>query len=172
MSKFTPGLRVPNFPPLSPLDRLYILLGTGLGFGFLKPFSATWGSLPGFALTFWLLTWKSVPLLFGVGIFLTLVGIPIADRVARLAGQKDPSCVVIDEIACVPFALWPTLYLAPLTPWQWALVFVIYRVADGLKPFPANRLEALPGGFGIMLDDVVSSLYMSGAWFAALTLWK
>ena len=55
-----------------------------------------------------------------------------------------------------------------LSWWQWFLAFAVYRVADWAKPFPGRRLEHLPGGWGIVLDDVVSALYMGALWFICL----
>jgi phosphatidylglycerophosphatase A len=86
---------------------------------------------------------------------LTLVGIPAATLVARASGSKDPQFIVIDEAAgqlvaliAVPFA-WKT-FLAG---------FILFRVFDILKPFPIRRLERLPEGTGIVVDDLGAGLY-------------
>jgi phosphatidylglycerophosphatase A len=81
-------------------------------------------------------------------------------RCEKLFGRKDPNSVVIDEIASVPFALWPMTLLA-FRPWSlWVVLFVVYRIFDILKPYPARSSEMFGGGVGILLDDLVSATYM------------
>jgi phosphatidylglycerophosphatase A len=83
----------------------------------------------------------------------------------RLLGRKDPRPVVIDEIAAVPFALWPLWFHWPVHFVSWAILFAIYRFADYLKPWPADSLQMLRGGIGILVDDLISSAYMGVALF-------
>jgi len=92
----------------------------------------------------------------------TVVGIWSSHRTSAHLGIKDPSIVCIDEVAGMLF----TWSAAPLAGWAGVLVgFVLFRVADQLKPWPARTFEKrLPGGFGIVLDDVAAA-----AW-AALAL--
>jgi len=84
-----------------------------------------------------------------------ILGVPCASIVCRETGRKDPQVVVIDEVAGQLL----TLVLAP-AGWK-ALVagFILFRVFDTLKPFPLRRLEKLPEGSGVMLDDVGAGLY-------------
>jgi phosphatidylglycerophosphatase A len=82
----------------------------------------------------------------------TLIGIPAATIVAREAGREDPGFVVIDEVAGQWIAL-----IAVRPDWQHAaLALVLFRLFDIWKPWPIRRLEALPEGTGIMLDDVAA----------------
>ena len=68
----------------------------------------------------------------------------------------DPGPVVIDEVA----AQWLTLSVVPLDPMLFAIGFFLFRLADTIKPWPANWLDRnLKGGLGIMLDDAVAGLY-------------
>ena len=70
--------------------------------------------------------------------------------------HTDPSYVVIDEVA----GQMVTFLLRPDAPWRWLLAgFVLFRIFDVLKPFPAGRAEGLPGGWGVMTDDVVAGVY-------------
>lgn len=70
-------------------------------------------------------------------------------------GRTDPGEVVIDEVA----GFYLTLFWIPLS-WQSLLLgFILFRLADILKPFPCRRMEALPGGMGIVLDDLAAGLY-------------
>lgn len=91
----------------------------------------------------------------GSALFATLLGIPAATRVARALGKKDPSHVVIDEVA----GQMVTLIAAPVN-WRCLLAgLILFRAFDITKPFPIRRLEHLPQGTGIMLDDIGAGLY-------------
>ena len=74
-------------------------------------------------------------------------------------GLRDPGAVVVDEVAGQMVAL----ALLPLSPATMAAGFLLFRLFDIVKPFPARRLESLPGGFGIMADDLAAGLYANGA---------
>jgi phosphatidylglycerophosphatase A len=92
----------------------------------------------------------------------TGVGIWAADEVARALGTKDPQIVVIDEVAGVLL----TLSFAPPT---WAALVsgvILFRVFDQTKPWPARMAERrLPGGWGIVLDDVAAGVWgAAGIW--------
>ena len=70
-------------------------------------------------------------------------------------GRTDPSQVVIDEVVGILI----TLFLVPVG-WLGALLaFLLFRLSDIVKPFPSNRLERLPGGFGVMADDAMAAIY-------------
>ncbi len=92
------------------------------------------------------LTWVT---LAGVALA-TGIGIPAATRIARESGRPDPGFVVIDEVAGQWLAL---ILMPPLWP-NALLAFILFRFFDILKPWPIRRLEALPEGTGIMLDDL------------------
>jgi phosphatidylglycerophosphatase A len=91
----------------------------------------------------------------------TLVGLWASGLVERRLGTKDPQIVCIDEVAGVLV----TWLAAPPTWAGLAVGFVVFRVLDQWKPWPARHAEKLAGGPGVMLDDVVA-----GAWGAALIL--
>ena len=84
-----------------------------------------------------------------------LAGVPAATRVARACGLKDPQFVVIDEVAGQLI----TLIAVPIA-WQSLLLgFILFRGFDIVKPPPLRRLERLPEGVGIVIDDVGAGLY-------------
>jgi phosphatidylglycerophosphatase A len=135
------------------------LVATVFGVGYLKPGPGTWAS--GVTVLLWATvsfqipaserTWATV----AAAAVATAFGIPAATRIARAAGVKDPQFVVIDEVAgqlvsliAVPFT-WKT-FLASL---------ILFRVFDMSKPFPIRRLERLPEGTGIVVDDLGAGLY-------------
>jgi phosphatidylglycerophosphatase A len=154
-------------------------LATGFGSGYLKPAPGTWGSLAG--LLAWLLLvnivsrtgWTTAPwLLLGAPLALTLLAVWAAAQVVRETDQKDPSFIVIDEWAGLWVALTPLLFTAtlqpqPLTLWAARLVapFLLFRLFDIWKPGIVDRAQALPGGWGVVLDDVLAGL------LAALITW-
>jgi phosphatidylglycerophosphatase A len=135
-------------------------LGTWFGCGYLKPGPGTYGSAA--AVVLWYLgahifapsaTTLAVATLVAA-VVITLIGIPAATTVAREAGREDPGFVVIDEVAGQLFAL---VLLRP-DPVHALLGLLLFRVFDIFKPWPIRRLEALPEGTGIMLDDVAAGL--------------
>ena len=84
----------------------------------------------------------------------TLIGIPAATIVAREAGREDPGFVVIDEVAGQWIAL-----IGVRPDWPHALLaLLLFRLFDIWKPWPIRRLEQLPAGTGIMLDDVAAGI--------------
>jgi phosphatidylglycerophosphatase A len=86
------------------------------------------------------------------------VGIPAATQVTRASGTKDPQFVVIDEVA----GQWVALLFAPVTWKTLAVGFILFRGFDIVKPPPVRQLERLPGGTGIVMDDVMAGVYALG----------
>ena len=86
---------------------------------------------------------------------LLAIAIPACSYIENGLNQKDPGIIVIDEVVGVMIALLGV----PLT-WSTAIIgFFLFRAFDMFKIYPINRFEALPGGWGIMLDDVMAGLY-------------
>jgi phosphatidylglycerophosphatase A len=156
-------------PPLSIREKIALLIGTGLGIGFAKPMAPTWGSVPGFLL-FILLCRLPVPLAVCILAALLIAAVWSGAICERLLGRKDPRPVVIDEIAAAPFALWPLWFHWPVHFLSWVVLFAVYRFADFLKPWPANSLQSVTGGLGILIDDLISSAYMGIALFLVIRL--
>jgi phosphatidylglycerophosphatase A len=96
-----------------------------------------------------------LPTAIVASVAITILGIPPSTTVARESGIKDPGFVVIDEVAGQMIAL----IGVPLN-WKYLLAgFILFRAFDIVKPFPLRRLEKLPEGTGIMMDDVGAGLY-------------
>jgi phosphatidylglycerophosphatase A len=94
-----------------------------------------------------------------LAIFLvTMTGIWAATRVEKIARKKDPSIVVIDEVAGQMIALLSGPFWIH-TWWSILTAFILFRAFDVWKPYPIRRLEGLHGGLGIMLDDVGAGIY-------------
>jgi phosphatidylglycerophosphatase A len=136
------------------------LLATWFGAGFLPVAPGSWGSLTALPCAA-LLVWLGGPVLvLATGIVLFVLGIWAADAYMETVQVHDPSAIVIDEVV----GQWVTLALLPLDPLVYALGFVLFRVLDVLKPWPANFVDrAVTGGFGVMLDDVIAGAYAAGA---------
>ena len=160
-----PRYQVPPLPPMTGTEKIALLIGTGLGSGFAKPMAPSWGSIPGF-LYFIHLTRLPLPAAIGIALLFLIPSVWSGTICERLLARKDPRPVVIDEIAAVPFALWPLWIHWPTHLLSWAILFAIYRVADYLKPWPADSLQSVKGGLGILIDDLISSSYMGIALFA------
>jgi phosphatidylglycerophosphatase A len=88
----------------------------------------------------------------------TAVGLWAAHRAERLLGGKDPGAIVIDEVAGMTLSV----LLFPLTPAVLVVGFVLFRLFDMAKPFPARASERLPGGAGVMADDLIAGLWALG----------
>ena len=94
-----------------------------------------------------------------VVIFLvTMAGIWSATRTEKLQQKKDPSIVVIDEVAGQMIALLSGPLWMP-TWWSILSAFLLFRLFDIWKPYPIRRLEGLESGLGIMADDVLAGVY-------------
>jgi len=131
-----------------------------LGYSPVAP--GTMGALGG-AIVFVLLNlllprWFRSPPPAGYWIFLAsffFLGVAVAGRAEKLWKRTDASYIVIDE--ALSFFL--TMFLLPLRPWVMIVGFLLNRLFDIRKPFPCSYLERLPGGWGVMLDDVVAGIY-------------
>ena len=136
------------------------LLATWFGTGFLPVVPGTCASmaaLPCAALLVWL---GGPTLLLAVGAALFVVGMWAADAYMAAVKIHDPAAIVIDEVV----GQWVAVALLPLDPVVYALGFVLFRVLDVVKPWPANFIDrAVTGGLGVMLDDVVAGAYAAGA---------
>jgi phosphatidylglycerophosphatase A len=145
--------------PSHPAPLWATLVATFFGIGRLKPGPGTWGSLA--TVLVWALLSSRIPLesralaTVVAAAIVTLIGIPAATLVARASGLEDPQFVVIDEVAGQLLAL----VAVPLV-WKTFLAgFILFRIFDMWKPFPIRRLERLPEGTGIVVDDLGAGLY-------------
>ena len=146
----------------------------GLGFARFAP--GTWGSLPPCALVLGLVAvlppetgWVIQVSLLATLAWACTACVAWGGAAEEALGGSDPSCVVVDEVAGMCIAMlglrWPLRTEA--TDHRWllttvlavALAFVLFRAFDVLKPPPCNALQRIPGGKGILLDDVFAGIY-------------
>ncbi len=143
---------------LSPIVR-FIATGAFLGYAPVAP--GTVGTV-GCAAVLWLLAPAigagTAPLAILVHVISLLAFLAVsiwASSEAELTFGKDASRIVIDEWAGFVIAV----FFLPKTILVYAVAFVIFRVIDIVKPYPARRAESLPGGWGIVMDDVIAGIY-------------
>jgi phosphatidylglycerophosphatase A len=135
------------------------LVATFFGIGRLKPGPGTWASVA--TVLLWAIASYEIPApsrawaTVVAAALVTIIGIPAATRVARDSGLKDPQFVVIDEVAGQLVAL----IAVPLVWKSFLTGLILFRVFDILKPFPIRRLERLPEGTGIIVDDLGAGFY-------------
>lgn len=159
--------------------RVSYLLATSFGFGFIPLGPGTWGSIFGLGVSMFLARIENRALLatlhhnlgesfWNIGFVPTMldrlivvvigvVGVIVAGRVAKHSQNEDPQFVVIDEVSGQLLALsFPGIVLN----WKsWLLGFILFRLFDIFKPFPAREAESFHGGWGIMADDWVAAIY-------------
>lgn len=154
MFAFNLSKMTPPGPYANGWERLALELATVLSVGRLPWAPGTFGTLAAVPLVV-VVQWGGVAvewLVFGV---VCLVGTWSAEVACRVLGRKDPSQVVIDEVA--GFLL--TMLAAP-SGWIWmGIGFCLFRLFDIFKPWPVNWVERLPGGWGVMADDLAAGVY-------------
>ncbi len=143
---------------VKPLEFLLKTIATGFGCGYAPIAPGTFGTALGF-LIFWLfpypLSWTFIVgtiTIFFVGVW--------ASQIAEKFYGHDASYIVIDEVAGYLISV---AYL-PISPgrnwWIWTIAaFILFRLFDITKPGPAYKAQALPGGWGVMVDDLIAGLY-------------
>jgi len=128
-------------------------VATVAGVGYLPIAPGTWATAVGVIIAYFLgnnLAFYSLLL-----IFLVFLGAMASDMMEKLLKIKDPGVVVIDEVVGVMIALWGL-------PLIWSVMisgFFLFRAFDMFKIYPINKLETIPGGWGIILDDCMAGVY-------------
>ncbi len=129
------------------------IVGSAFYTGYIPVASGTFGSMA--AIVIYLIPGFENPLIMGpASILLFFWGINIGTKFEKLYG-KDPSECTVDEIV----GTWISLLFIPKSIIFVTIAFIVWRVLDIVKIYPANAAERLKGGLGIMLDDVISGIY-------------
>ncbi|MBI2885297.1 MAG: phosphatidylglycerophosphatase A [Candidatus Omnitrophica bacterium] len=140
----------------------------GLGYSPIAP--GTVGSVLGVALAWVTRDWPA-PWALGVWLAACAASIPIATRAERAFGRLDPSAIVLDEVV----AMWGIGVCYPLSIRSgWgiaAAAFLLFRAFDIVKPPPLRRLARLPGGWGVVFDDLGAAVYTGLILWAAVS-WR
>jgi phosphatidylglycerophosphatase A len=155
------------------------------------PASGTWGSLPP-ALLMVAMAWTPAPgwvhmlVQLALAALASIACVRVGDRVEQVVGRKDPGVIVIDEVAGMALTLALAMLgvaiasggvqrLAEPMPVTLPLAvaaggFLWFRVMDVIKPPPARRLQAVPGGLGVLIDDLVVAPYAALALLLSLEI--
>ena len=146
------------------MSRIALALATVGGIGYVPFAPGTFGSAVG-VFVWWLLgpspivQAMAIVAIFGAGVWSATV-------CERHCSRTDPGHVIIDEVV----GMLVTLFLVPVG-WAGAFAgFLLFRLADVVKPYPANRFESLHGGLGVMADDCMAGVYANLALRAILAL--
>ncbi|HRJ49974.1 MAG: phosphatidylglycerophosphatase A [Phycisphaeraceae bacterium] len=144
------------------------------GIGYLRPASGSWGSIPPVVLAGALIAgglgpaqapWLYNGTLAGVALVFSAACVLQGSR-AEVVHGKDPSVVVADEVAGQSLALMMLPLAVADSPARvtgtLVLAFVVFRILDIVKPWPARQIQRVPGGWGILLDDLVAGAYALG----------
>jgi phosphatidylglycerophosphatase A len=129
------------------------VLASVFGAGYAPVASGTVGSFVT-VVAIWLL--PLTPLRIAVAlVVVTVVGVWAGSRVERVLGRKDPGIIVIDEVA----GMLLSVILLPRTIPVLVTAFLLFRLLDIWKPFPARESQILTGGVGVMVDDLIAGVY-------------
>jgi len=130
------------------MNGLIRIISSGLGLGYFPLAPGTVGTLLGIPIV-WL-----YPNNIFISFALILLGVWSSQQGEKLYGEKDSPRIVIDEIAGYYLAM----FSLPLNPQYLLVSFIIFRVMDVFKPGPIGKLQSLPGGWGVMADDLAAGL--------------
>ena len=138
------------------MKKIWIVIATFFGCGYLPVAPGTYVSaLTALLVYFTPLATAPFLVMFGVSAIVYVVGVPAARECEAYYAKKDPRPCVIDEVAGQLVSLW----FLPRHAGYFVAAFFLFRFFDIFKPFPVNRSEKLPHGFGIMTDDVLAGAY-------------
>jgi phosphatidylglycerophosphatase A len=145
--------------------RAGLAIATTLGAGYSPIAPGTAGSAVGVLL--WIALPNSLAIHLAAIAVVTIAGVWSGTVAEQHFNKRDPGHVVVDEVA----GMMVTLLLNPIAgPARMVVAFLLFRAADIVKPFPVNRLERLPGGAGIMADDLMAGVYANLA--LRLAIWS
>jgi phosphatidylglycerophosphatase A len=145
------------------------IIATWFGSGLLPIAPGTWGSLAAipFAFLFYLYTGPYIIILATIALF--FVGVWASNNIEKSAQKKDPGFIVVDEVVGQWIAMFPISFLFIFHNHNFtfsifasisAVAFIAFRIFDIWKPWPVRNIDkSIPGGLGIMLDDVVAGIY-------------
>lgn len=145
----------PNETPVEKpkLDFITKFIGSGFFSGYAPFATGTAGSAIGIAF-FFIPDFSNVYTLIPSTVILFIIGGLAAGKMEKVYGQ-DPGIVTVDEIV----GMWLSLWFIPFSYLNLALAFILFRILDILKPYPAGEFDKRSGGWNIMLDDVIAGLY-------------
>lgn len=167
---------------------LVVWIAQIFGLGTIKWAPGTIAVLPGLIFTLLLIELGSFTLYLIVATITLLIAIPIAHFAESEIGYRDPPSIIIDEVVALPFCfVWWLWYTTDGNPSQWISLswlmesnhitmllihIILFRIFDIWKPWPVKQAQALWGGFGIIIDDMVAALLVNVSCFLFTLLFK
>ena len=137
------------------INRICVVFSTFFGVGYVPGAPGTAGTLGAVGVVYLLSLAGGAVFYSAFTLGLILVSFIAADRCVPIFKREDPPEVVIDEVC----GFLVCMFLVPLNPVNLALGFFLFRFFDIAKPFPIRKAENLPGGYGIVMDDVLAGVY-------------
>lgn len=165
------------------MKNLILLISTCFGIGKIPVAPGTFGSLFGLLLFFVFLSFQNIIAYACATVLSVAASVYFCDVAEKLVGKKDPSEVVLDEIVAIPvcYIAWIILLIIKthhfpaisvfLTKKNLAFlagIFITFRLLDAIKPFPLNHIQKLPGGWGIVADDILAAVITNIIWLVIL----
>lgn len=160
---------------MTALARLIATMG---GLGHLRPAPGTWGSLAALPIAWLFHALGGFPLLAAATIAVILQGFWAVGLATRTSSDKDPSEIVIDEVAGQMLALWPLsaaawsrgIDITAMWP-GWIAAFLLFRLFDIAKPGPVGWADRKGGPVGVMLDDIIAGILAALGVMILAALW-
>jgi phosphatidylglycerophosphatase A len=161
--------------PINAGASLILWLSHGFGIGRIPVAPGTFGSLVGLLWFALLLSTQTVWGFAGGLLGGAIAAVAICGKAEAILQQRDPGSIVLDEICAMPLCFvpwlasewlrkgaWPGLetFFGAKTWYVTAIIFVLFRVFDIVKPWPVRQSQKLPGGWGVVTDDVLAALYV------------
>ena len=135
------------------MKNITLIIATGFGLGNSQILPGTLGTLLGIIPAIFILS-QSLILQIVYCFIIVFFGFLVCNKAAKIIGEKDPSCIVADEYCTLPITV-----IGFSDPIFILSGFIFHRFFDILKPWPIKKLEELPGGLGIILDDFLSAIF-------------
>ncbi len=135
------------------MQTIWKIIGTGFGAGYSPVAPGTAGSILA-VLVVWFLPEFDPLWLIAVIVLFTAAGIPAGNALEKVWG-KDPSKIVVDEM----IGMWIALLWIPKHWILYLTAFILFRLFDIVKPYPADKLQDLHGGAGVIADDIIAGIY-------------
>lgn len=153
------GLLFVNFfPEIRLSNSISNWIATVFRVGYLPLAPGTWCSIFAVFIWYYFLIDFSILQFTLIILIVFIAGVITSNDVIKSVGKKDPSEVVIDELA----GQWLALIALPHTIGFAIASFILFRILDIAKPFPIRQLEQFPKGWGVMLDDIAAGLITCG----------
>lgn len=135
------------------MKNITLIIATGFGLGNSQILPGTLGTLLGIIPAIFILS-QLLILQIVYCFIIVFFGFLVCNKAAKIIGEKDPSCIVADEFCTLPITV-----IGFSDPIFILSGFIFHRFFDILKPWPIKKLEELPGGLGIILDDFLSAIF-------------